>query len=197
VPGWNQSDLEVNNPAIRAVYILAVCTRNHRRKIAEKLLESEPGSAEESVLVHQAVPNGLTECPIPVTKLKIYSRTLTRGALAEAIYNFEGIKPLGGVALPPPEPLGSAPAASPGALARWVARCAVRRSPLRAHAVVKYNPGDLSEGKALKALEPTLLACLPEGRRLQSTRTNFRALIAEELYHASRRFKESFRHAKS
>jgi hypothetical protein len=54
---------------------------------------------------------------------------------------------------------------------------------------------NISEGRARDALRPTLLGCLPEGRSLQSLRVIFRAMIAEELYHASRRYKESFRNA--
>jgi len=197
LPSWKESHLAVNDPAMRAVYIIAVCTRNHRRAAAEALLEAAPGSAEEGALIQAAIPSGETECPIQVSKVRIHSHILMRGAIAEAIYNGEGTRPRTDAALPPPEPLDAALAASPTPLAWWVARCAVRQAPARAQKVVSYNPGDFSEGKALDALRPTLLACLPPGSRLQMDRQNFRAMIAEELYHASRRYKESFRNAQS
>jgi len=195
LPSWKESHLAVNDPAIRSVYILAVCTRNHRRALAEQLLDTAPGSAEEQALINQAVPSGMTDCPIRATKVTIHSFILMRGAIAEAFYNGEGTKPRKEARLPPPQPLDPAAAASPRVLAWWVAGCAVRRAPALSHAVVSYNAGDISEGRALDALRPTLLACLPEGRRLQVLRANFRAMIAEELYHASRRYKESFRNA--
>lgn len=195
IPDWKQSHLEEGNSAIRSVYIYAVCTRNHRREAAERLLATIPGSAEEEAVLREAVPFGRTECPILAARVTIRSRIFLRGAIAEAIYNGEGRKPRTAAALPLTDaepPSARSPLAT---IARWVARCAVRRSPLPAHAVVRDNPGSLGETKALRALEPTLRACLPEGSRLGISRINFRAMIAEELYRASLSFKESFSNA--
>ena len=80
-------------------------------------------------------------------------------------------------------------------MAAWVAHCAVRRDPRSAHEVVQFNPGAIGERRALLTLGPVLAACLPAGERLQVSRLRFRALIAQELYQASLRFKESFTHA--
>jgi hypothetical protein len=197
VPDWKQSHFEEANPAVRSVYILAVCTRIHRREAAEALLATVPGSAEEASRLAAAVPSGPTECPIRSTKLTIHSKILMRGAIAEAIYNGEGAKPRSAAALPLAETFQPTDRGSAPAVARWVARCAVRRTPRLAHAVVKYNPGAVGERHALLALKPTFTACLPPGERLRVSRLEFRALIAEELHRASVSFKESFANAKS
>ena len=49
--------------------------------------------------------------------------------------------------------------------------------------------------EGLSGLKPAFLACLPSGKRLQVSRLNIRAMIAEELYRASITFKESFANA--
>lgn len=198
VPSWKQSHLETGNPTVRSVYRMAVCTRHHRREAAIALLATVPGSREESARMQEAIPSGQTECPIKVTRLRISDRSvLMRGALAEALYNGDRTKPRASSALPlietPRHPVGG----SAAAVGRSVARCAVRRRPLEAHAVLKYIPGAAGEERALRALKPTFLACLPPGERLGVSRLVIRALIAEELYHASVSFKESFANAQS
>jgi hypothetical protein len=195
IPDWQQSQFEEADPAVRSVYILAVCTRNHRRELAEALLETRSGSPEEAILIPQALPSGLTDCPIRAGKVRISSEIFLRGAIAEALYNGNGSKPRSNGVLPFTEAFPDSGHGNRLMVARWVARCAVRRSPQGAHAVVRYNPGAIGERRALLDLEPIFRSCLPSGERLEISRLKFRAMIAEELYHASLSFKEFFANA--
>ena len=192
IPDWKQSHFEEGNPAIRAVYFLAMCAKLQRRQAAEALLATDPGSAEEAALVEVLMPAGFTDCPIRARKVTIRSRILIRGAIAEALYKGDGFRPRSTSALPLDQAFQPAGRGSATAVGRWVARCAVRREPLRAHSVVSYNPGAVGEMRALRSLKPTFIACLPPGERLLVSRINFRALVAEELYRASVSFKGSF-----
>jgi hypothetical protein len=194
IPDWKQSQFVEGDPGIRAVYVVALCARNHHRQAVEALLESSPLATDEARLFAEAVPPGQTDCPTRVETLRIKNLYVMRGALAEAIYNGEKRKPKV-ASLPFAEAFPPSGQGKPGVVALWVARCAVRRSPPAAHAVLQFNPGAVGERRALLALGPTFVACLPAGERLQITRLAFRALIAEELYHASVSFKESFAHA--
>ena len=194
IPTWKQSHFEEGDPTVRSIYILAVCTRNHRREAAVALLDSRPGSLEEGSLVRAALPSGKTECPIPAEKLKLNNWVLVRGAIAEAIYNGDRRRPRTET-LPLAETFTGSDRVSTSAVARWVARCAVRRKPLLAHSVVRFNPGAIGEERALRALKATFTGCLPAGRRLEVSRLGIRALIAQELYRASVSFKESFANA--
>lgn len=196
IPDWKQSHLKEGDVGVQTLYRLAVCARIHRRQAAEALLATAPNSPEESARLGAAIPSGQTECPIRTTRLVIRSRILVRGALAEALYNGDGRKPRTPVALPLTETFQPSKKGSPLVVGRWLARCAVRREPRLAHGVVKWNPGAVGEARALRLLKPTFIACLPVGERLQVSRLNIRALIAEELYRASITFKESFANAK-
>jgi hypothetical protein len=194
IPSWKQSHLEQGNQSVQSIYKLAACARVQRREAAEAVLDSVPGSAEERSRMAVAVPAGFKGCPIRVRRLKIRNFVLMRGALAEALYNGDRVRPRA-AALPaaeagPPSGNGSALA-----VARRVARCAVSRNPGLAHEVVKYNFGSIGEGRALRSLKPAFTACLPPGERLVISRLNIRALLAEELYRASVTFKESFANA--
>ena len=194
VPTWKQSHFEEANQEVRSIYILAVCTRNHRREAAVALLNSRPGSLEEGPLARAALPSGEAECPIGAEKLKLNNWILLRGAMAEAIYNGDRTRPRTET-LPLAETFTGSDRASTMAVARWVAKCAVRRQPLLAHSVVRFNPGAIGEERALRALKPAFTGCLPAGRRLEVSRLGIRALIAQELYRASISFKESFTNA--
>lgn len=180
---------------VRSLYRLAICLRLQKGQAAEALLASAPGSAQEKALFRAAIPSGQTECPIRNTRLVIRSAILLRGAIAEAFYNGGSFKPRGESALPLAEAFQPSNEGSEFAVARWVARCAVRRQPRLAHEVLKWNIGAMGEGRALRALKPTFIGCLPPGERLLIARLNMRALIAEELYRASVTFKESFANA--
>jgi hypothetical protein len=195
IPDWKQSHLEQGNIAIQSVYKMAACARIKRRAAAEAVLATYPGSADEAARLNEAIPSGQTDCPIRATRLTIHSHLLVRGALAEALYNGDGTRPSTASALPLSEAFQPSRYGSELIVARWVARCAVRREPRLAHEVVKWIPGSIGEGRALRSLKPVFLACLPSGERLQITRINIRALIAEELYRASVTFKEAFAHA--
>ena len=194
IPSWKQSHFEEANPAVRSVYMLAVCSKRHRRAAGDALLASAPGSAEEAGLIRAATSLVYADCPIRFPRTRINNPIVMRGAIAEAFYNGDRMKPRR-AELPFDEVFRSSDRNSPTAVARWVARCAVHRKPLLAHSVVRFNPGAVGEANALHALKPIFAACLPEGERLQISRLEFRALIAEELYHASVRFKETFAHA--
>lgn len=195
IPSWKLSHLEQGNQAVQAIYRLAVCARTKQREAAEALLATSPGSPEEGARLRVVMPSGQTECPIRATNLTIHSPVFARGALAEALYNGDRTKPRTASALPFSEVYRPSPSGSELAVARWVARCTVRREPRLAHEVLKWSYGSIGEGRALGLLRPAFLACLPSGKRLQVSRLNIRAMIAEELYRASVTFKESFANA--
>jgi hypothetical protein len=195
IPDWKQSHLEEGNVAVQTVYRLAVCARTRRRAAVEALLATAPQSAEESSLARAAMPSGLTDCPIRTRKVSIRSKPFLRGALAEALYNGDGMKPRPGLVLPLEETFRPTSGDLPLDVARWVARCAVRRQPRLAHEIVRWNPGSIGEARALRSLEQAFLGCLPPGERLRASRLHMRAFVAEELYHASVTFKESFANA--
>ena len=198
VPSWKQSHFEEANPFVRSVYRYAVCARLYRRESAEALLATRPGSAEEAALIATMLPPNATDCPMRKRKPVKPTRILMRGAVSEAFYNGEHWKPRRRIsALPLDGSLSHSPRSSKVAVARWVARCAVRREPHLTHSMLKYNPGGVGETRSLRALKPVFLACLPDGERLRVSRLNIRALIAEELYLASRSFKTSFANARS
>ena len=141
-------------------------------------------------------PFGRTECPILAARVTIRSRIFLRGAIAEAIYNGDGLKPQHGVGAAvhrSAPPSARSPLRDDRAGGSPDVRCGA--AALLAHAVVRDNPGSLGETKALRALKPTLLACLPEGSRLGISRINFRAMIAEELYRASVSLQKVFANA--
>lgn len=193
IPSWKLSHLEQGDPAVQAVYRLAVCARTKKREAAEALLATGPGSPEEAARLRVVMPSGETDCPIRATRLAIHSPVFPRGAIAEALYNGDRTRPRAASALPFSEVYQ--PSLSDLAVARWVARCTVRREPRLAHEVLKWSYGSIGEGRALGLLRPAFLACLPSGKRLQVSRLNIRAIIAEELYRASITFKESFANA--
>ena len=195
VPSWKLSHLEQGNQAVQAVYKLAVCARTKRREAAEALLATTPGSPDEGARLRAAMPLDKTDCPIGATKLTLHSPIFARGAVAEALYNGDRTKPRSASALPFSEAYQASPSGSELVVARWVARCTVRREPRLAHQVLKWHYGSIGEQRALRFLRPTFLACLPSGSRLQVSRLNIRAIIAEELYRASVTFKESFANA--
>ncbi len=195
IPSWKLSHLEQGNPGVQAVYRVAACTRIKQREAAEALLATSPGSPEESARLSVAIPASPTDCKIRPTKLTINSRVFARGAVAEALYNGDRTRPRTTSPLPLGEAYRPSSSGSELVVARWVARCAVRREPRLAHQVLKWNYGSIGEGRALGLLRPAFLACLPTGKRLQISRLNIRALIAEELYRASVTFKESFANA--
>jgi hypothetical protein len=194
IPDWKESHFAEADPGVWAAFRLAVCARNHRRAAVEALLATPPESAEEARLLPAAVPPDEADCPMRKKRNVRFTATFMRGALAEALYNGDKDKPKA-LSLPLADSFDSAGKDEPSNVARWVARCAVRRDPRRAHEVVQFNPGAIGERRALLSLGPVLAACLPAGERLQVTRLRFRALIAQELYQASLSFKESFTHA--
>lgn len=194
VPTWQQSHLQEGDSAVMALYILAVCARNHRKDSVEALLRSKPNSAEETEAIEALLPKGPDSCLMRTSKLRIHNRTVLRGAVAEAVYNGISMKPLTGDPLPAAADEAVAAGDRIGA-GRLVARCAVRRAPLLAHAVVRFNPGSSGELGALRNLTPVLADCLPAGAILGVSRLSIRALLAEELYQAARAYPGSFVHA--
>jgi hypothetical protein len=195
IPNWKQSHLQEADTGIRSVYVLAVCARTERREAVEALLRTAPGSAEQSALMSTVFPSGETECPIRTTRLTIRSMDLVRGAVAEAVYNGDGLKPVTDSPLPFTEAFEVPRPYSPMQVARFVAKCSVHRSPMLSHRVVRYNVGAPGEERALRALKETFTGCLPAGERLRINRLGMRALIAEELYQASRQFAGAFTNA--
>ena len=187
IPSWEQSHFKAGDASTRALYILAVCIRNHRLEQAEAMLRARPGTPEERAAVPLVRPQD--ECLMRTTELKIRNLDLLRGALAEAIYNGRRVQPLSTGPLPL-----NVQALMPRnekvprerSIGRLTGACAVERAPAHAHAVVQSNPGDIGEFRALKALESTFASCLPTGTSLRVSRLGIRASIAEALYHAWR-----------
>jgi hypothetical protein len=195
VPTWEQSHFAEGNVAVRAIYILAVCARNHRLAQVEAMLRAAPGSPEERAAIPLVPPPAYDECLYRTRELKIRNLNILRGALAEAIYNGRGAHPRSDQPLPfdlkakvPVNPNQPVNAASP----RMVAACAVQQSPGRTHEVLQHNAGSFTEQRALRALNPLLEACLPPGAKLQATSLAMRAAIGEALYFAWRAQPELF-----
>lgn len=188
VPDWPQTRLEQRDPAIMSLYILAVCLESRKRGAVEALLATPRGSLEEIVRLREVMPTS-TDCPMRTTRLTIRNHDLVRGAVAEAIYNRARTQPRTAAALPFE---GQRDGPDRAGAAAGVAQCAVRRSPLLAHAVVSANAGSQRERQALLALRDTFMGCLPAGTRLTASRLLMRTLIAEQLYHASRSFRDAF-----
>jgi hypothetical protein len=124
-------------------------------------------------------------CLLRTTRLQIKNRNVLRGAIAEALYNIERVQPRASAwpdALEQLMPASSDPL-STEAVGRTVAACAARRAPAKTHAVLQFNPGSPGEFRALRALDHTFLACLPQGRNLRVARLSIRAALAEAMYH--------------
>jgi hypothetical protein len=196
VPTWAQSHLEAGDPSMRALYALAVCARDQRRDAVDAYLDARPGTDEEAAALTRVLPPGRDRCLIMGKTLRIRNSTLLRGALAEAIYNGAKLRPNSSEALPEPqlETIGFR-GARDHAVGQWVAICAAHRRPMLAHEVVRHGPGTLGETRALRALEPVFLACLPDGYSLNVSRLAIRALLAESLHRAAQVHKEFFRNA--
>jgi len=195
VPAWEQSHFAEGNVSVRALYILAVCARNHRLAQVEAMLQAAPGSPEERAAVPITPPPAYDECLYRTRELRIRDLNILRGALAEAIYNGRSARPLSDQPLPfdlkskiPVNRNQPANAASP----RMVAACAVQQSPNRAHKILQHNAGSFTEQRELRALNPLLEACLPLGAKLQATPLAMRAAIGEALYFAWREQPELF-----
>lgn len=194
IPNWEQSHLKEGDVATRALYVLAVCVRNRRLPAAQAMLSTNPGTAEERAALRLVLPPGEDECLYRTNSLTIRNTSLLRGALAEAIYNGAAAQPRTSAPLLSVAN-GGMPntAASAGAsIPRLVASCAVQRQLEASHRVVQFNPGAIGEYRALKALEPTFLSCLPLGTSLDASRLAIRAQIAEALYRAWRHAPQSF-----
>lgn len=191
IPDWRQSHLEEGNAGVFAMYALAVCARHRRRSTAEALLATPPGSQDERRLLSSVIPPDAGDCPMRTGRVAI-PPLLIRGAVAEAIYNGDRLRPRDDAVLPFTDRFEPQSEDRYLHVGRWVAKCAVHRSPRIAHSVLSYNPGAVGERRALVALRPDFAACLPAGERLTVSRLRIRGLIAEALYHASRTFRASF-----
>lgn len=187
LPTWEQSQLMEGNQAVRTIRAFGYCAIRVRPAPSEAMVASLPYSAEE-----QAAEDALTEgadhpCLYQTERMTLRSRPVVRGILAEFMYNR---------AVPGPrhyqprpfnerfDPVNARWRGQPNeALGRFVATCAVHRDPNPVHLMVRFNHYSPGETRELRALRPTMLACLPEGRSLNVSRLVIRALLAEALYH--------------
>lgn len=195
IPSWEVSNFEEANSSVWALYRLAVCVRDKRAPASEAFLRTSPGSPEETAALPLVPQPGQDECLTRTNRLSIRNRNLMRGAVAEAFYNGAGARPRSPAALPEAVeaamPQGNA--ISPEQrVGRVVGACSVRRSPMLAHTAMQFNPGGIGEFRALKALGPTFLSCLPAGTSLRVSRLSIRASLAEALYHAWRTYPALF-----
>ena len=196
IPSWRQSHFESGNPAVISLYTAAHCARLRDMNTVNLLLGSAVGSTEERAAFARLLPPEELETCLSRIRYDWRNRSMLRGparlrgALAELDYAGARLRPAPGGQprdLSAQQPLSAAP--------RAVASCAVARSPLLAHEVLRYPYGRPGEQRALQALDATFLACLPEGSRLIVTRLTMRALIAQALYEAARSQSGSFVHA--
>lgn len=195
IPSWEVSNFEEANSSVWALYRLAVCVRDERGSASEAYLRTSPGSPEERAALPLIPPPGKDKCLTRTDRLVIRNHNLLRGAIAEAFYNGSAARPRYPAALPEaveaamPQSDAMAPAQRVG---RVVGACSARRSPMLAHTALQFNPGGIGELRALKALGPTFLSCLPAGTSLRVSRLSIRASLAEALYHAWRTYPALF-----
>lgn len=193
VPSWRQSHFESGNTAVISLYVVALCARRENPEAAESLLRSAPDSQEERAAFERLVPASIVDpCLARIrfawrNRRMLDSPVLFRGVIAETVYNGARIRPASAT-----RPAAGAAERPASAAPRIVARCAVERSPMLAHQVLRFGYGSPGEERALRALDQTFLACLPEGAQLGVSRLVMRALLAEALLQAARAARESF-----
>lgn len=199
LPEWPQTQAAERDRAVRSLYVYAVCVRHERRARAIAFLALPPGSQAERSEEPNVFPR-TTDCAIDEF-LRVRSYDLLRGAVAEAIYNFDRTRPRSADALPietferwrESEFMRGARMDGQREVNRWVARCATHRAPQLAQDLVAQIPGSLRERAALNALRPVFTLCLPQGRAVDASRLMIRTLVAEALYQASRAHPGAFR----
>lgn len=218
IPVWEKSELRAGNLAARILYGAAVCFWDRYRDKSLVLLESERGTAGEDQAYRSLISlsneatrtdkDHLACFTLPASKKnvpkddKIYlrSRALLRGAIAEAFYNRQRVRPRGVDAVTLDDSFGRMAARVPAQrpterrelVGRWTAFCAAHAAPHIVHKVVTAAPASTPETKALQALGPTLLKCLPAGETLLVERLTMRTLLSEGLWRASRTHRSSF-----
>lgn len=221
LPEWAKSSLNQKSPAMRLLFYAALCFQERYRPQALALLASERGSAEEDRIYgdlirssNRAISEGkehlvcfrnlaASQPNVGTGTVRFASKGLLRGAIAEAFYNRQGIRPRGPEAVPLLDDWTAIAARWSAAtnsdkrelVARWTAICAAHSSPQLVHRILRDNPGDVGETRALRALEPTFLRCLPQDKSLEVERLTMRALLAEGLWRASQANRAKFHNA--
>lgn len=208
LPDWRQSQLVEGNSALRGLYFFAVCSVIKKRPAAQALVNSPFGSEQQEQTIASLTAGEDNECLLTAEKMTIRSRSVLRGAVAEALYNQGKMRPRAERPIATSDSFDSflarsaaarsgrdASQASDELVGRWVAMCAAHRAPGRVHAVVRFNPSSLGEYRVLESLAPDFLSCLPEGRSLRISRLAARASLAEALYGLARTHRDMFENA--
>lgn len=68
---------------------------------------------------------------------------------------------------------------------RALGDCVSRQSPQSVHALLSATPYSKKEDHAVRALQPVLEQCLPEGKAFQFSRATLRAYMGEAMYKLS------------
>jgi len=190
LPTWEQSHTLEGNQTVRTLRAFGYCLVRARASASEALMASRPGSAEESAAMTALSEGDDHPCLYQATRMVIRSRPLIRGIVAEFLYNRDnpGSRNHAPRAFDRPfDPAAPGWRETPdGALGRWLAACAVHRGPGHARQMIRFNHDSPGETRALRAIRPALLHCLPQGRSLQVSRHVIRAMLAEALLDFSR-----------
>jgi len=190
LPAWDRWHTNEGNQTIRTLRAFGSCAVRVRAAAVEALLASDPGSAAERAALAALTEGASHPCVYQTTRLTFRSRPVLRGIVAEFAY-------LGG---DPdrrrlePRPFAAGDGAGRGQWpdapdwnrGRRLAACTVHRDPRQVHALIGFNHDSPGETRALRALRPAMLACLPGGGPLALSRLAVRAMLAEALYHFAR-----------
>jgi hypothetical protein len=171
------------------LYRLATCAQRTRQEAAAAYLRSERGSAEERTALGFLILGPPKHDPCltgGATRFIIRSSDSLRGAVAEATYNGDRIRPRGEAPLP------DAPAVAASAHPRDVIACAIARDPMLAHRLLQVNYGSPPETRFLRRMNGHVVSCLPPQSILRATRVAVRTYIADVLLAAARRHPELF-----
>lgn len=189
LPDWRQSHLREGDPAVNTLYRVSTCLALRHTGEAETLLATTPGTVQEAAAFAAIMSRPGEGCLAPTRRLTLYPRShlrrvhLVRGAIAESLLRMgpdrellpllptaaQSVRAAGGGA----EPLGPS---------RGVALCAAILDPARVYELLQFNPSSPGEYRELRALAPTLEACLAPGPSLDVDRLTMRVLLAESLH---------------
>jgi len=190
LPGWHQWHTSEGNQTTRILRAFGSCALRVRAAAAAAMLASSPGSAAEGAAIAALVEGENHPCLYQTTRMTLRSLPVLRGIVAEFAYN--GGHPDRRRLEPRPLVPGDGATAGewPGApdwnRGRRFAACTVHRDPRQVHALIGFNHDSPGETRSLRALRPTMLACLPGSGPLTLSRLAVRAMLAEALYHFAR-----------
>lgn len=211
IPAWEASRLKENSPALATLFRAAVCFKVVHTEQARLLLATRRHTEAEEAIYDALTANREDDrkhCYWARKKgvFRWRSPALMRGAIAEAFYNGDRLRPRSAAPLAIRQSfesvMGSLEVAdatqAPSWLRAetvgyWMALCTAHKAPLQVHALLRFKPAAPGETRALNALRETFESCLPEDRKLETERLTTRALLAESLYQVAMSHPEAFR----